>query len=500
MIYIYCMKLHQLTAEERTLCKLVAQASTVNHFAQERIDLDRKIARCGDSVDPDKAFEMEKTRVRAFVAALEKGGRADLNFYADPEREWLGFTLLFDVFHRYIPLLDRHIEEQIDAGEKNLPAPYAHELCATLEAYGFPQPDTEEYLALFFQLRRAYFFVDKRLIGSSPCMQRLRADLWNNVFTRDQVLYKKHLKNRMEDFSTLILGPTGTGKGTAAAAIGRSVYIPFDACKGAFAESFMRAFVALNLSQFSEHLIESEFFGHRKGAFTGAVEAHDGVLARCSPYGSIFLDEIGDVSIPIQIKLLHVLQERSFSPVGSHEKKRFARRVIAATNKNIAELRIQGMFRDDFYYRLCSDVISVPSLSQRIRESDRELDDLISYTSKLIIGAEDSTVTRHIRATIDKRLGPHYPWPGNVRELEQCVRRIVIKGDYEGDLKPRTADPVTELIEDIRTESVDAEALLSRYCALLYKKHKSYGTVAKRTGLDPRTAKKYIEAAEARRS
>ena len=117
----------------------------------------------------------------------------------------------------------------------------------------------------------------------------------------------------------MLLGETGTGKGTAAAAIGRSGYIPFDERQGRFAESFMRGFIALNLSQFPETLIESELFGHRKGAFTGAVEAHQGVLARCSPYGAIFLDEIGDVPVPVQIKLLQVLQERTFCPVGSHE-------------------------------------------------------------------------------------------------------------------------------------------------------------------------------------
>src|SRR5206468_6388704 len=128
---------------------------------------------------------------------------------------------------------------------------------------------------------------------------------------------------------------TGTGKGTCASSIGRSGFIPFDERRGCFVESFTHGFTALNLSQFPETLIESELFGHRKGAFTGAVEAHEGVLARCSPYGAIFLDEIGDVSVPVQIKLLQVVQERIFCPVGRHEPIRFRGRVIAATNKSL---------------------------------------------------------------------------------------------------------------------------------------------------------------------
>ncbi|WP_413923320.1 sigma 54-interacting transcriptional regulator [Candidatus Accumulibacter phosphatis] len=115
------------------------------------------------------------------------------------------------------------------------------------------------------------------------------------------------------------MGETGTGKGQAAAAIGRSGHIPYLWHQRRFAANFAESFIAINLSQFPETLIESELFGHRKGAFTGAIEHHDGVLMRSSAYGTRPLDEIGEVSIPIQIKLLQVLQEGSFTPIGSHQ-------------------------------------------------------------------------------------------------------------------------------------------------------------------------------------
>src|SRR5436309_805666 len=118
----------------------------------------------------------------------------------------------------------------------------------------------------------------------------------------------------------------------------------------------------------------AERFGHRKGAVTGAVEHHEGVFERCNAHGALFLDEIGEASIPVQIKLLQVLQERTFTALGGHEKKRFSGRVIAATNRPLAALRRDGRFRDDFFYRLCSDVIEVPTLRQRIAESPAELD------------------------------------------------------------------------------------------------------------------------------
>lgn len=240
----------------------------------------------------------------------------------------------------------------------------------------------------------------------------------------------------------------------------------------------------------------SELFGHRKGAFTGAVEGYQGIFARCSQHGAIFLDEIGEVSVPVQIKLLKVLQERSFTEVGSHEKKRFRGRVIAATNKPLDVLRRSRGFRDDFFYRLCSDVIHVPSLRQIISEDPRALEALISHTVARIIGEPLPELVETVVLTLDKNLGMEYPWPGNVRELEQAVRRIILTCRYEGDLRSLHVEEGTLSDQKIVEGKIAAQNLLAVYCAELYRRHGSYGEVARISKLDRRTVKKYITAAE----
>jgi transcriptional regulator with GAF, ATPase, and Fis domain len=326
-------------------------------------------------------------------------------------------------------------------------------------------------------------------------MRRLREALWNNVFTHDMRGYEAALWNRMEDFSTLLLGETGTGKGQAAAAIGRSEFIPYLPEQRRFAANFAETFIATNLSQFAEQLIESELFGHRKGAFTGAIEQRAGVFERCSAHGALFLDEIGEVSIPVQIKLLQVLQERTFTPMGGHEKKRFSGRVIAATNRALDALRRDGRFRDDFFYRLCSDVIEMPTLRQRIGESPAELEHLTRVLVARITGAESDELVSSVLESLESNLPRGYPWPGNVRELEQAVRRILLTGRYAAEMPQLAPGEEAALIEKLRAGELTADELLSRYCAMLYRRLGTYADVAKRTGLDPRTSRKYVEGA-----
>ncbi len=470
--------------------KMVAAAAFSNPFSDQRIEIDRRIVGASEGTGWDDILHPLLNKLDEQLKLLADGEGIVIDRNGSKEVQAIAVSIIFQVFHRYMEDFDQLIQDQIKAGDESLRAPFAYQCLEDLAGYGFKREDACRYVGIFYQVRRAYFFISRDLIGDSLCMRQFRACLWDNIFTHDISWYERCLWNRMEEFSTLMLGETGAGKGAAAAAIGRSGYIPFNPNAQKFAESFTRAFVSINLSQYPESLIESELFGHRKGAFTGAIEKHDGIFARCSSHGAIFLDEIGDVSVPVQIKLLQVLQERTFTPVGSHDKLRFKGRVIAATNKSVDSLRREGKFRDDFYYRLCSDIITVPPLRQRIRETPRELEMLAAYLLKRICGPE---LQIPVVAKLKELVGRNYAWPGNVRELEQAIRRIMITGSYDGDAGTEPVEEVA-LSHAVEAGNLTAKELVEKYCRDLYDTYGNYGEVARRTGLDWRTVKKNIQS------
>ena len=422
-------------------------------------------------------------------------GALERELFEAKDQELVMSGVLFSLFHRHMENFDALIRRQIAEGDALCEAPFTADLFEKLVRYGLSREEAEQFIGIFYQMRRAFYFISKGLVGESPCMKHLRKRLWDNIFTHDIRWYVRGLWNRMEDFSTLLLGETGTGKGAVAAALGRSGFIPFNSSRRCFAESFTRAFVSINLSQFSETLIESELFGHRKGAFTGAVEQHEGVFARCSPHGAIFLDEIGDASAPVQIKLLQVLQQRTFSPVGSHEVCRFKGRVIAATNRDLHALRREGSFRDDFFYRLCSDQIELPTLRLRLQESPSELEMLVRHMLVRLGGDVDAGTLSAVLEALAKGVGRDYAWPGNVRELEQAVRCVLLTGEYRGD--NNTSSDEDAWLAALERGDLSANELTSGYCQRLFRRYGSYGEVARRTGLDWRTVKKYVESTSA---
>jgi DNA-binding NtrC family response regulator len=219
-------------------------------------------------------------------------------------------------------------------------------------------------------------------------------------------------KNRA---TVLIRGETGTGKEMVA----RAIHV--------HSESAEEPFIAVNCSALSETLLESELFGHVKGAFTGAIGARKGYFELAGK-GTIFLDEIGDTSPEFQTKLLRVLQEKQFFPVGGENPRKTEARVIAATHQPMEELIAEGGFREDLYFRLRVVEIEVPALRDRV-------DDIPLLANHLLakIRQETRQDVRRIAAEAMERLSV-YPWPGNVRELENALTRaaIVARGPVIG--------------------------------------------------------------------
>ncbi len=354
------------------------------------------------------------------------------------------------------------------------------------------QHEAAHIFACFYQIRRAFNHIFRYVIGGSMAAAQLRASIWQSIFTHDMRRYRRILYERMGDFNTLITGPSGSGKDLVASTVGLSRYIPFDPASMTFTVNYTTIFQALNLSAMPSTLIESELFGHRRGAFTGATQNRQGWLETCHPLGTIFLDEIGDLDAGIQVKLLRVLQTRIFQPLGDTSDRRFHGKLIAATNRDLAQAMEQGLFREDFYYRMCSDLIVTPSLYEQLQEAPEVLHSLITFTAHRIVGPEADALAAEVADWIQNHLGRDYTWPGNIRELEQCVRNVLIrKAYYPPNRQPQTSRD--RLTQALRQSNLTADELLRHYCTLVFAQTGSYAETARRLDLDRRTVKSKID-------
>ena len=233
------------------------------------------------------------------------------------------------------------------------------------------------------------------MIGESPCVKKLRhlIDLISKTDTR-----------------VLITGDNGTGKEVVA----RQIY-----------QNSPRAdkpFIEVNCAAIPSELIESELFGHEKGAFTSAIKQRIGKFEQADG-GTIFLDEIGDMSLPAQAKVLRCLQENVISPVGSDKQIKINVRVLAATNKNLEEEIEKGNFREDLFHRLNVVPLHVDPLSKRIEDIPL----LIEYFTKIICEAQGRAIKTFSQEAIEKL--QQRPWRGNIRELRNIVERLIILCD-----------------------------------------------------------------------
>jgi two-component system response regulator AtoC len=247
-------------------------------------------------------------------------------------------------------------------------------------------------------LRRLVLGVNKEVFGfNSPAMREM-----------------EHMAAKVArtNSTVLITGESGTGKGVVA----RLIH-----------QQSLRAdgpFIPVNCGAIPENLVESEFFGHTRGAFTGADKARKGLFLEADS-GTIFLDEIGELPLALQVKLLHVIEQKEVRPVGGEQTRPVEVRIIAATNRNLSEMVAQGKFREDLYFRLSVFHIHVPPL----RERRQDLSALVEFLLQRNTRRMDSNGQK---ASLDSGVAEllvNYDWPGNVRELENVIDRALILAD-----------------------------------------------------------------------
>jgi DNA-binding NtrC family response regulator len=497
-----------LSSTDWEAAKKIAEIYHVNPFAPERIKLEK------EALGPGYKEEGPVIRVRpgesraellGNVPALWKRAEAILSDMRPRIEKGCGATrdellvyedlVLFRLYNRHMLNFERIVEKSprpsgwdgkvdVDFWDK-----FLNDFQRDFHLPGRELPsrhDPRMIFAWLFQIERAFTHIYSRIIGGSKPVARLREAVWQSIFTHNMSRYMRMLYPHMAGVATLITGPSGTGKELVALAIGGSRFLEFDVGAKQFASS---CYTALNLSAFVPTLLESELFGHIKGAFNGALD-RKGWLEQCSgPDDTVFLDEIGELDEAIQVKLLRVLQARQFARVGetTDSPRKFHGKIIAATNRDLAAAMREGKFREDFYHRLCDDQIVTPSLAEQLAERPEDLTEMVRFLVSQILGERtigpDGRIDAEERAreaealtgeAVDwiERNHKNYPWPGNFRELSRCVRNVMIRGSYRPPEWSRNGEhgrgPVETLLHDVRGVELTAEKLRSRYYTLAY--------------------------------
>jgi DNA-binding NtrC family response regulator len=311
--------------------------------------------------------------------------------------------------------------------------------------------------------------------------------------------YARAAYKSMGSIPTLITGSSGTGKELVARAIGMSRYIEFDETTSRFKVDPRSSLHSVNLSALSPTLIESELFGHRKGAFSGAIGDREGWLEVAGEQGTVFLDEIGELDLSIQVKLLRVLQSGTFSRVGDTEERTFAGKFVVATNRDLSQEIAAGRFREDLYYRLCADMIQTPTLREQIADCPEDLHYLAEFTARRVLvdlPEESKALAKEAVDWIAVQMGANYAWPGNIRELEQCVRNVMIRKSYtpvRQNPRPVGGSAHDRFARDVAGGRFTLEELIENYVSMIYAaEERHYGRASKRLNVDWRTLKQKL--------
>ncbi len=510
-----------LTASEWRVAEAIAGIGYVNPFLPERIELEKQ-ALGQDFVQfrpflqysPDRSVsdmfpnaptlhqrsEQLLLKMRAKLIAHEPATERELEVYEN--------LVLYQLYARYMStILDLSAVSFCNRPEADILDCYDSFVKDFRQFLVLPERrlpsnlDQDIIFAGLFQIERAFFHIFRHIVGPSMAAAQLRAAIWQSIFTHDMRCYMRSLYRYMGDVTTLITGPSGTGKELVAQSIAYSRFVEFDPQKGKFIADYADHFIGLNLTAIAPTLIESELFGHAKGAFTDAKAERPGFLdeSKCPRWGTVLLDEIGELDAHIQVKLLRVLQSREFQRVGDSQARKFVGKIIAATNRDLAAEMEAGRFREDFYYRLCADRIETPSLRAQLEESPDNIVNFVRFIATRMLPdtpREASRLTDEVVSWIARHLGPDYAWRGNIRELEQCVRSIMIRGSYVPARRQLSLEKsqLAEFLGAVESGALDRDELLSGYFSLVYAKSGSYRASGRLLGVDWRTVKEIVDA------
>lgn len=266
--------------------------------------------------------------------------------------------------------------------------------------------------------------------------------------------------------TVMLLGASGTGKELLA----RGLHDASDRAGGAF--------VAINCAAIPETLLESELFGHEKGAFTGAVKTTEGKIELAAG-GTLFLDEVGDIPLPLQVKLLRFLQERVIERIGSRKPIAVDTRIVCATHQNLEAMIAQGTFREDLFYRLAEIVVKIPGLAERPGDPALLAKAFVTRFAREMNPAVKGLAADAL-AAIDA-----WPWPGNVRELENRVKRAVIMADGKligaGDLDLNGEDAAAAQLLNLKSARERTDRKVIRHA--LARSEGNVSTTAKLLGI-----------------
>jgi two-component system, NtrC family, response regulator HupR/HoxA len=390
-----------------------------------------------NTVDKDAGFEYFTQSLERVNASLFKSDTSHVEFEYAPGVHGVAFSIIAS--NEYLGCVVGLAYRKDDA--LKVPATFG----PTVEAMGLSKADAERAFAAvkvvqpsefhYFQeltslVAQEIVTLHTEIASREDRIQELNNQLGGRYSYESMIgkskpmqdLYSLLDKIKGSESTVLVQGENGTGKELIAKAV------HFNSPRKD------KEFIPINCAAFNDNLLESELFGHAKGSFTGAVKDRKGYFEIANG-GTLFMDEIGDISQSMQVKLLRVLQDGSFSPVGSGDQKKVNVRIIAATNRDLKKMVEEGKFRQDLYYRLNVINVHVPPLRERKEDIMLLADHFLAKSGK-----EKGVEPRQIsKRTLEKMFD--YGWPGNIRELENEMERVTVLAGSELRITPEMLSP-----------------------------------------------------------